>query len=549
MARFRMSQPVLPRITFILLFSLYISVFLNFAFYRQAYSLIEMNGLSKYLFFLSMPIVAFCVINIVLTLASFLWLDRITIALFVIVSAAAQYFIQHYGIVLDRSMITNMVDTTPAESMALLTPKMIAVIFFTGIFMAALAFWPAFKKSVPVWKGVIQRAVSLLISVALIAIIAMLFYKDYASLFRNNHELVKSLSPSNFIAASLSYYNHRERANLPLVKIGEDARQLPIMLNGPKKNLTILVVGETSRAANFSLGGYPRPTNPLLAEEDVVYFHDVSSCGTSTAVSVPCMFSNMPRRHYDDALASHQEGLLDVIQRAGLSVLWHENDAGCKGACDRVPNQDMTALNLPGMCIKGECYDEVLFHGLEAYINQLQGNGVIVLHTIGSHGPTYNHRYPPTFGKYTPTCETNQIQECSQDQLINTYDNTILYADYIVDKAIELLKAHQEKFTTSLVYLSDHGESLGEKGIYLHGLPYAIAPEFQTRVPLLIWLSPDYQQRYAVDYGCLNRQATTQKYSQDNLFSTLLGITGVQTREYVASDDILATCRNKPGQK
>jgi lipid A ethanolaminephosphotransferase len=537
------------RVTFIILFSIYISVFLNLAFYRQAYSLIPLNELKNILFLFSMPLVAFSVINIVVTIASFLWLDRITIALFIFVSATAQYFIQHYGIILDRSMITNMVDTTPAESMALLTPKMIVVIFFTGIFMAVLAFWPAFKKSVPVWKGVLERALSLVISVVLIAVIAMLFYKDYASLFRNNHELVKSLSPSNFIAASLSYYNHRERANLPLVKIGEDAHQLPHMLNGPKKNLTILVVGETSRAANFSLGGYSRPTNPLLAEDDVVYFPDVSSCGTSTAVSVPCMFSNMPRKHYDDALASHQEGLLDIIQRAGLSVLWNENDAGCKGACERVPNQDMTALNLPGMCIKGECYDEVLFHGLEEYIKQLQGNGLIVLHTIGSHGPTYNHRYPPAFRKFTPTCETKQIQECSQAQLINTYDNTILYADYIVDKAIELLKAHQEEFTTSLVYLSDHGESLGEKGVYLHGLPYAIAPEAQTRVPLLIWLSPDYQQRYAVDYKCLSQQATTQKYSQDNLFSTMLGITGVQTREYVSSDDIVASCRNKSGQK
>ncbi|MBD8117909.1 phosphoethanolamine transferase EptA [Pantoea agglomerans] len=549
MPRFTISQPVMHRVTFIILFSIYISVFLNLAFYRQAYSLIPLNELKNILFLFSMPLVAFSVINIVVTIASFLWLDRITIALFIFVSATAQYFIQHYGIILDRSMITNMVDTTPAESMALLTPKMIVVIFFTGIFMAVLAFWPAFKKSVPVWKGVLERALSLVISVVLIAVIAMLFYKDYASLFRNNHELVKSLSPSNFIAASLSYYNHRERANLPLVKIGEDAHQLPHMLNGPKKNLTILVVGETSRAANFSLGGYSRPTNPLLAEDDVVYFPDVSSCGTSTAVSVPCMFSNMPRKHYDDALASHQEGLLDIIQRAGLSVLWNENDAGCKGACDRVPNQDMTALNLPGMCIKGECYDEVLFHGLEEYIKQLQGNGLIVLHTIGSHGPTYNHRYPPAFRKFTPTCETKQIQECSQAQLINTYDNTILYADYIVDKAIELLKAHQEEFTTSLVYLSDHGESLGEKGVYLHGLPYAIAPEAQTRVPLLIWLSPDYQQRYAVDYKCLSQQATTQKYSQDNLFSTMLGITGVQTREYVSSDDIVATCRNKPGQK
>lgn len=548
MPRFNVSQPVLPRAAFILLFSLYIAVFLNFPFYKQAWSLIAPDRIGNILFFLSMPIVALCVINSVVTLASFFWLDRITLALFIVVAAIAQYFIQHYGIVLDRSMITNMVDTTPAESLALLTPKMILVIFFTGFFMAALTFWPAFRKSVPVWKGLLQRGLSLVISVALIALIAMFFYKDYASLIRNNHELLKSLSPSNFIAASLSYYNHRERANLPLVKIGEDAHQRPQMLNGPKKNLTILVVGETSRAANFSLGGYPRPTNPLLTEEDVVYFPDVASCGTSTAVSVPCMFSNMPRRHYDDALASHQEGLLDIIQRAGLSVLWHENDAGCKGACDRVPNQDMTALNLPEMCIKGECYDEVLFHGLEAYINQLKGNGVIVLHTIGSHGPTYYHRYPPAFRKFTPTCETKQIQECSQEQLINTYDNTLLYADYIVDKAIELLKAHQEKFTTSLVYLSDHGESLGEKGVYLHGLPYAIAPEFQTRVPLLIWLSPDYQQRYGVDYTCLNRLATSQKHSQDNLFSTMLGMTGVQTREYVAADDILATCRKQLAQ-
>lgn len=532
------------RVTYIVLFSLYISVFLNLAYYKQALELVPLTSLHNVIFFVSMPIVVFSVINIVVSLASFLWLDRIIIALFIIVSATAQYFIQHYGIILDRSMITNIMDTTPAESMALITPKMLSVIFLSGIVMSVLAFWPGFKKNEPLWKGPLYRGANVVISVVLIALVAMLFYKDYASLFRNNRELVKALNPSNFIAASLSYYNHRERANLPLVKIGEDAHQLPQMLDGPKKNLTILIVGETSRAANFSLGGYGRPTNPLLAEDDVVYFSDVTSCGTSTAVSVPCMFSNMPRAHYDDALSSHQEGLLDIIQRAGLSVLWNENDAGCKGACDRVPNQDMTALNLPGMCIKGECYDEVLFHGLEDYIARLHGNGIIVLHTIGSHGPTYNHRYPPSFRKFTPTCETNQIQECSQEQLVNTYDNTILYADYIVDKAIELLKAHQDKFTTSLVYLSDHGESLGENGVYLHGLPYAIAPEVQKHVPMLIWLSPDFQQRYAVDRNCLSQRAATNEYSQDNLFSTMLGITGVKTREYVPSDDILSVCRN-----
>ena len=545
MSQLRMTKPVLHRVTYIVFFSLYISVFLNFAYYQQALALIPLNGLRNTLFFLSMPLVAFCVINIVVTLTSFFRLDRIAVALFILVSATAQYFIQHYGIVLDRSMITNIVDTTPAESLALLTPEMLLVLFLSGVVMAALAFWPRFKKTFSLWTSLASRGINIALSVMLIALVAMLFYKDYASLIRNNHGLVKALSPANFIAASLSYYQHHQQADLPLVKIGEDAHQLPQMLTGPKKNLTILVLGETSRAANFSLGGYSRPTNPLLAEDEVVYFPDTTSCGTSTAVSVPCMFSNMPRAHYDDALASHQEGVLDIIQRAGLRVLWNENDGGCKGACNRVPNQDMNALNLPGMCIKGECYDEVLFHGLEEYIARLQDNGVIVLHTIGSHGPTYSHRYPPAFRKFTPTCETKQIQECSQQQLVNTYDNTILYADSIVDKAIELLKAHQDRFTTSLVYLSDHGESLGENGVYLHGLPYAIAPEVQTHVPMLIWLSPDYQQRYAVDSRCLIQRAAANAYSQDNLFSTLLGLTGVQTREYVAADDMLAACREK----
>jgi len=255
------------------------------------------------------------------------------------------------------------------------------------------------------------------------------------------------------------------------------------------------------------------------------------------------MFSNMPRAHYDDQLASHQEGMLDIIQRAGVQVLWNDNDGGCKGACDRVPHQDMSSLNLPNMCHDGECYDDVLFHGIEDYIKNLKGNGVIVLHTIGSHGPTYYNRYPAQFKKFTPTCDTSQIQDCSQEQLVNTYDNTILYIDYIVDKAINVLKAHQDEYTTSLVYLSDHGESLGENGAYLHGMPYAIAPDVQKHVPMLIWLSPDYQQRYGVSKSCLDQQAAHQGYSQDNLFSTMLGLTGIQTTEYQPADDILSACR------
>ena len=543
MLRFLRYRPTVSRLTYILLFALYIALALNVAFYRQAWSLLPVNTFHNGLVFFTMPLVAFSVMVICLALASFLRLEKVLTTLFILLSASAQYFIMTFGVIIDRSMITNILDTTPAESYALMSGKMILTLFFTAVLFVALAWWIKIKPATRKWREAGLRAASVLASVLLIVIVAAFFYKDYASLFRNNKELVKSLNPSNSITAINSWYAHNKMDNLPLVRIGEDAKQKEAMKNGPRKNLTILIVGETSRGEDFSLGGYSRETNPRLAQDNVVYFPKTTSCGTATAVSVPCMFSNMPRAHYDEQLAHHQEGLLDIVQRAGIQVQWNENDGGCKGACDRVPHQNMNVLNLPGQCIDGECYDEVLFHDLDNYIDKLNGDGLIVLHTIGSHGPTYYNRYPKEFRKFTPTCDTNEIQSCSQEQLVNTYDNTVLYVDYIVDKAIKLLQSKQDKFTTSLVYLSDHGESLGENGIYLHGLPYSIAPETQKHVPMLLWLSDDYQKRYGVNYDCLKKASTQNEYSQDNLFSTMLGILGVETTEYRAADDILKTCR------
>lgn len=543
MLRLLRFRPTVSRLTYIILFSLYIALALNIDFYRQAYALLPVNSLHNALVFLSMPVVAFAVMAIFLTLASIIRLEKLATTLFILLSACAQYFMMNFGIIVDRSMVTNILDTTSAESYALLSGQMIVVLGFTALLFIALAWWIKIKPAANLWRGTLMRAVTLVVSAVLILLVATLFYKDYASLFRNNKELVKSLNPSNSIVAMNSWYFHHQMDNLPLVKIGEDAKQKAVLKKGPRKNLTILIVGETSRAANFSLGGYDRETNPLLAKDNVVYFPKTSSCGTATAVSVPCMFSNMPRTGYDESLAHHQEGLLDIIQRAGIQVLWNDNDGGCKGACDRVPHQDVTDLKLPGECIDGECYDDVLFHGLEQTIDNMRGDGVIVLHTIGSHGPTYYNRYPPAFRRYTPTCDTSEIQSCSQEQLKNSYDNTILYVDYIVDKAIKLLQSKQDKFTTSLVYLSDHGESLGENGVYLHGLPYTIAPETQKHVPMLVWLSDDYQKRYGINYSCLQKQAKENDYSQDNLFSTMLGLTGVETQEYRAADDLLATCK------
>jgi lipid A ethanolaminephosphotransferase len=489
--------------------------------------------------------VIFAVLNIIFTLLAVPYLRKAVIVLFLLTGAAAQYFMLNYGIIIDRTMIQNILETTAGESFSLLTPQLVAWVFFIGVIPAALAIWIKIKPAKPTTVYIGMRFLSVIISLFAILSVAAFFYKDYASFMRNNKELVKAITPSNIVAASLSYHKHSVLANLPLEQIGLDAHKAAPPSPTAKKNLVILVVGETSRAQNFSLGGYGNETNPLLAKDNVIYFENTSSCGTSTGVSVPCMFSNMPRQSFNGDLASHQEGLLDILQRAKVNVLWQENDGGCKDACTRVPTVDVTSLKLPGLCTNGECHDEALFHGVEDYINKLDNDGIIVLHTIGSHGPSYYQRYPDAFKKFTPTCDTNQIQTCTQEALTNTYDNTILYVDFVLDKAINVLKQHQDKFNTSLVYLSDHGESLGENGIYLHSMPYSIAPKQQTHVPMLMWLSTGYQQQQAIQDTCLRQNAKQLDYSQDNLFHTILGMFTIATKEYQPQLDILQPCRDK----
>ncbi|RNM02784.1 phosphoethanolamine transferase EptA [Dickeya undicola] len=539
----RLSRPVWSSFTYNLVFAAFITLIQNIAYYRQVSHLVAISTWRDGLFLATMPVVIFAVLNILFTLLVISWLRQGVIALLLVGGAAVQYFMINYGIIIDRTMMQNVFETNMAESMALVTPQYLLWLTLLGLVPALGALWVKIKPTPFSWIAVGSRCFSILMSVVAILLVATFFYKDYASLMRNNKELVKSLTPSNIIFANISYYRHHAQANLPLVQIGLDAHKKPLPNGDAKKNLVVLVVGETSRAENFSLGGYSKPTNPRLTNDNVVYFGQTTSCGTSTGVSVPCMFSDMPRTGYDEQLAAHEEGLLDVLQHAGVNVRWQENDGGCKGACDRVPSTDITALNLPGQCIDGECHDEALFNGVEDYINQLNNDGIIVLHTMGSHGPSYYQRYPDAFRKFTPTCDTNQIQTCSQESLINTYDNTILYVDYIVDKAINVLKEHQDKFNTALVYLSDHGESLGEDGIYLHSMPYAVAPTQQTHIPMLMWLSGGYQQQFSINDSCIRRQAGQQRFSQDNLFHTVLGMFNIATTEYQAPLDILQPCR------
>jgi len=358
------------------------------------------------------------------------------------------------------------------------------------------------------------------------------FSKFYTSFFRENKSLRYYTNPTFYLYSTGKYiYEIFYKHESVLQPLGRDAKRI----GSETKRLTIVVVGEAARANRFSLNGYERKTNPLLEQEKIINFSNVSSCGTSTAISVPCMFSHLERRNYSDTVAKNTENVIDIAKHAGLSLLWRDNNSDSKGVAIRVPYEDFRTPKNNTICDE-ECRDEGMLVGLQEYVNTQKGDVLIVLHQMGNHGPAYYKRYPKAFEKFTPTCQTNQVEKCTTEEIGNAYDNAILYTDYFLSKTIAFLKANDTQYETALIYMADHGESLGEKGLYLHGIPYFMAPDEQTHVGALMWFGEKAQKR--IDTQAL-REKAGQAYSHDNLFHTILGLTGVETAVYDKAKDIL----------
>ncbi|MEM6049769.1 phosphoethanolamine transferase EptA [Erwinia sp. P7711] len=529
-------------------FNLYVTIFftfiLNALFLMRAWETIPYTTFHDYIFAASLPVVLFCAFLIIFSVAAVPWFRKPLLIILVLAGAAANYFIYSFGTVIDTNMIQNVFETDAQEAAALFSLRYLLWITALGIVPAVLIAAVKITSHRPWWMNIAIRALTMMAALAVILLVAALFYKDYASLIRNNKGLVKMITPVNVVSSVGHYADNRWfSGDQTLVRIGQDAKKGPLIRAEKKKTLVVFVLGETGRAENFSLGGYARETNPELKKQNVIYYQNATSCGTETAISVPCMFSNMPREHYDASLARHQEGVLDVMAHAGVNVLWRENDGSCKGACDRVPHTDMTKWNVKALCKSDYCLDDVLLHRLDHYIDSVKDDTVIVLHQMGSHGPAYYLRYPAAMRKFTPTCDSNQIQDCEHQALVNTYDNSILYTDAMVADTINLLKSRSDKFNVALVYLSDHGESLGEHGMYLHGAPYVFAPSQQTHIPFLLWMSPDYASAFGIREDCLRQAARTEAVSQDNIFHTLLGMMNVQTKEYQPALDMIRSCQ------
>jgi lipid A ethanolaminephosphotransferase len=471
------------------------------------------------------------------------WTLRPLLTAVLVASTAAAYFTRNYAVMFDSEMVRNILKTDRQEASELLSWSLAGFVLAWSALPIAFIWWIRIERK-PLLGAALTRAAAVA-GALVVAVLAILpVNRDLTSLMRNQRELRYLVTPGNLIyGLAAQVFGRASRAGEPRAIVGADAKLVHVAFE-KNPRVFVLVVGETARAANFSLLGYSRATTPELAKLNLTAFRDVRSCGTSTEVSVPCMFSPYGRADYDERLIRNSEGLLHVLARAGYAVTWIDNQSGCKGVCKGagITFRKIDATRAADLCADGECYDGVLVRELEAELEDVRGDTVIVLHMLGNHGPAYFRRYPAAFRRFVPDCATAELRKCSRDEVVNAYDNALLYTDHVLAMVVRVLESRTQDFDAAMLYVSDHGESLGESGLYLHGMPYAIAPATQKKVPMITWLSGRFAADYGVDRSCLAAKAG-EPLSHDNLFHSVLGVLDVQTSVYRAERDIFQGCR------
>ena len=538
-------------LTLALLAGVWIAALPNWPLWRALAALPEMATPRGVAFGIGFAAMIAALTTALLALAAWRWSIKPAITLVVVAAALGAHFMGSYGVVIDSTMMINVLQTDPREVRDLLSGRLA----LTVLVLAVLPLIAAWRARVRPLRLAAQLGRNLLgVGAALLVLVAMIYalFADLSATMREHTSMRYLINPLNsFYALGDLALQSQAKPSGPPQPIGLDARIAP-RTPGSRPPLLMLVVGETARADHFSLNGYARPTNPELARLGMASFGEVSSCGTNTAASLPCMFSHLGKAGFEGR-DHDSENLLDLVQRSGMAVLWLDNQAGCKGLCARVPNAHAStappgAAPLPAtLCADDECLDEALLLGLDERLMALpaerRARGVLlVMHQMGSHGPAYFKRSPPDRKPFTPECQTNALQQCDRQALVNAYDNSIAYTDHMLAQSVAWLMRRAAEYEPALLYLSDHGESLGENNIYLHGLPYAVAPREQKHVPMVWWQPAPGATTTRPGSACLAGR-TAVPLTHDHLFHTVLGVLGVQAAEYRQTLDAFAPCR------
>ncbi len=484
---------------------------------------------------------------ILLTLFAWASVVRWASMVFLVATAAAAHFMLSYRVVIDTSMITNVLQTDPREVRDLLNWRMVATLLvIAGLPIAWLALQPI--KTVNLRRQSLLNLGASALGVVVMVLALWPVFQDFASLMRNHKHVRYLINPLNTVVAMVDIGVGRTERDNKQHPIGVNAKLGPRWSGAPKPPLLLLVVGETARADHFSINGYGRDTNPELAKlaNEITSFKEVRSCGTNTAVSLPCMFSHLGRVAWNNREREH-ESLLHVLHRAGFAVLWVDNQSGCKGVCNGLPTVQTSDLNLPPHCNSGECLDTVMLAVLDSELAKLdparRAKGtVVVMHQMGSHGPAYFKRVPDEFRHFKPECLTSNLQQCGREQVVNSYDNTIRYTDHLLASAVNWLKNQSATSAPAMLYVSDHGESLGENNLYLHGLPYAVAPDTQKHVPMITWWSTAFSDQLQLKRDCVSAKSK-DTLTHDHYFHTVMGLMDTTATEYQPALDAFLSCR------
>lgn len=441
---------------------------------------------------------------------------RWTLSLFLIIAAIAAFFMDSYGVIIDDVMIENIIQSDLNEVKGLLSLDFLIRVVLLGIIPALIVL--KFAPKVDQFRHELKsKIIFLALSLPLIFLVVFPYSADYADFIRE-HKTVRFYANPSYFIYSTGLFLKNKITKAPTDQIQPIAQDAYFVSGHQKKELIILVVGETAREDRFSLNGYSKLTNPLLQKQSIISFKNVVSCGTSTGVSVPCMFSSLKRKDFDNQRASQIENVLDVLRDHGVKVLWRDNNSDSKGVALRVQYEDFKTPTKNPVC-DNECRDIGMLAGLEKFLGlNKQHDILIVLHQMGNHGPEYYRRYPNEFEKFKPVCKKSRLSMCSKEEIDNAYDNAILYTDYFLSNTIDFLKKYDKEYETAMFYVADHGESLGEHDIYLHAAPYLIAPEEQKHVPAILWLGSNF------DYHLKDfKRYENKALDHSDLFCALLG--------------------------
>lgn len=521
----------------IIIVALYLVATANIGFFEQV---LDVYPFSKNVgFILSITGLLFGLMWLVLQLLCYRPIAKPILIALLITAAICGYFTDAYGTIFDSNMLINSLETDQAEAMGLFAPSMVIQVLLLGVLPAFIISKIRLKRFT--WqRSILQKTATLILSIAVIAACLLPFGDQYASFFRQHKEVRSYANPITPIYSTIklgeNYVNELGHPDTFTLHATDAKRVAPTSSttnsSAAKPKLMVFVVGETARADHFGLNGYTRNTTPLLSKQSNLYsFKDAVSCGTSTAYSVPCMFSYANRENYDIDTTKYNENVLDTLSKQGVNVVWRDNNSSSKGVADRVTFEDYKTADTNPNC-DVECRDIGMLDGFDKLVKsgsspkETPKDTLILLHQMGNHGPAYYQRYPKKFETYKPVCMTNELSKCDAQSVINGYDNAILYTDYFLNNVIDTLKTYEQDYDVVMVYMSDHGESLGENNIYLHGLPYKFAPDTQKHVPAVIW-SPDSNN---IDADSISSMSS-QPVSHDFITPTLLSFFGITTDE------------------